>query len=170
MAGKSTKTLIKDESLFIVIPLGFTGGQLNFPDDQYIRNKKLMSIELIPDLSNAAIGVPQTRYVDGKPLANLTTLQNAYITLESYSGVQFIRKRPVLSLLNQIVSNATNPAAVTSPPEFVGQKVNWPKSYIEFPTIPATGAEEYCLFQICFTELSKKTLQAQLGVGFQQKK
>lgn len=170
MAGKQTKTLIKDESLFIVVPLGFTGGQLNFPDDQYIRNKKLMSMELIPDLGSNQLGVPQSRYTDGNFLANMNLLKDCYITLESYSGVQFIRKRPVFSLLNQVISNTLGSGSVSSPPEFIGQRVNWPKSYIEFPSIAATGQQEYVLFQVCFTELDKKTIQKQLGVGFQQKK
>lgn len=169
--GKVTRDLIKHESLFVVIPAGFTGGQINFPDDQYIRNKKLMALEVIPSISEGGIGIPQMLYPDNHLIADRFLLTNCYITMESYAGVQFVRKKPVLSFMNfEGVGINASFFGVSTPPNFIGQRVNWPKSFIEFPTMVATAVEQYALFDVFFTELKKETIQKQLGVGFQQKK
>jgi hypothetical protein len=163
--GFTSRKLVKTESQPIYIPAGFTGGQVYFPDNQYIRNKKLMAMEVTPDL-NSLFGLAPMQYVDGTELAGRQLIQNSYLTLESYTGVQYVRKKCVISLepyLEQGIGNVI-------PPEFIGQRTNWPKCFIEFPTMPATPKKVVVLFDIFFTELEQKTLQEQLGTGFGNKR
>ena len=166
--GLTTRKLVYQESIFIVIPAGFTGGaQVNFPDDQYLRNKKLMAIEVVPDLGVFGVAM---QYPTGQIVAGLNFLKDAWLTLESYAANQFVRKKEVLGFMNFGLPLVAAPFSVSTQPDFVGQKVNWPNSYIEFPVIPATATETIVVFNVYFTLDNKKSIQAQLGVGFQGKK
>lgn len=162
--GFTTRKLIKTESQPVYIPAGFTGGQIYFPDNQYIRNKKLMALEVTPDL-NALFGLAPMQYVDGTILAPRALIQNSYLTLESYSGVQFLRKKNTISFEPYLEQGLGN----VIPPQFIGQRVNYPKCFIEFPTMAATLVKQVVLFDIYFTEIEEKTIKEQLGVGFGNK-
>jgi hypothetical protein len=84
-----------------------------FQDDQYIRNKKLTSLFITP-------GVFGQTYIDGKRLQRNDQLAFCYLTLESYTGVQFIRKKPLLQFINY--NNSGVEAATVI--DFIGQRVN----------------------------------------------
>lgn len=178
------RKLVKSESQPILIPAGDqSGNKIFFPDNQYIRNKKLMALNLCTDLnefllSAAGVVAPQ-KYVDGKVILQLVQAGFIYLTLESYSGVQFVRRRPILNFspyFKSGVSAGQGGFGVMTNEEFIGQRVNWPKSYIEFaPGTPAFSVETYCLFDIDFTEPSRgkksaeQILQLQLGTEFMKK-
>lgn len=167
------RKIIKSESLPLELPIGFAGGtQIYFPDDQYIRDKKLMSISVTPNMTETMV------YPDNTLLANNNIIIHGYLTLESYSGVQFVRKKPLSDFLDKSFNLSP---VVRVPPinplqywflQFVGQRVNWPKSFVEFGSgvITPITEKQYILFDVQFTELSEKTLQNQLGVGFNEKR
>lgn len=157
MATSNTK-LVKSESLPLLLPQGFNGQQLFFPDDQYIRDKKIMSLFLTP-------GVFGQTYTDGKRIAQYDVIPFAYLTLESYSGVQFVRKKPLIQFINY---NNFGPEAANFF-NFIGQRVNWPKSYVEFGVGVPAVTDQYLLFDVQFTELKEETIKKELGVGFNNK-
>lgn len=163
--GFITRKLIKTESQPVLIPAGYTGGQIYFPDNQYIRNKKLMAINLLPDLATA-FGLAPMKYVDGKQIMSYGDLSQFYITLESYSGVQFVRKKPILEFIPYLLQGVGN----TTNDDFCGQRVNWPKCYVEASNFGATAKDFYILFDIHFTETSQETLKTQLDVEFKNKR
>ncbi len=158
-----TRKLIKTESLPLLLPVGFSGQQIFFDDDQYIRNKKLMSLTVTP-------GTFGQKYVDNKPIVQYDVIPFAFLTLESYSGTQFVRRKPLLELVN--MASAAN-AKQDFYYEFIGQRVNWPKSYVEFSP-PGGGivypADAYILFDVQFTELTQEKLKRELGTGFNNKR
>lgn len=164
------RKLIKSESQPVLIPNGTVGGtQIFFPDNQYIRNKKLMNIILNVDQNFGAGAGLNQKYVDGKAIIDAQFAAQIYLTLESYAGVQFIRKKPI-NLFNPLGQVATG-NTLQFFTEMIGQKVNWPKCYIEIANgIAATRADQYCLFDIEFTELSAETIRKQLAPTFGQKK
>lgn len=164
--GFTTRNLVKTESQPVLIPAGFTGGQVYFPDNQYIRNKKLLAVELVTNLLEFISVGGQTKYIDGKDIANYELCANGYLTLESYAGVQYLRKKTIISFSPFLQVSQGN----AIPPNFIGQRTNWPKCYVEFPTIAATTKDQYILFDIFFTEISKETIMKQLGAGFANKK
>lgn len=161
------RKLIKSESQPIILPIGTAGGQqIYFPDNQYIRNKKLMGLTLTINGQNLFGLAPQT-YVDGTELIDLVYANQIYITLESYSGVQFIRKKPLMQFVNVQYQGV----GVINSPEFIGQKVNWPKSYIEIANGTAAIAKKLCvLFDVEFTELNAETIRQQLAPTFGEKR
>lgn len=166
------RSLIKSESQPVLIKAGTAGGtQIQFPDNQYIRNKKLMAINLYTNLNEFLTPAPppaQT-YVDGKLILSYLQATFIYITLESYAGVQFVRKKPINDFNNYMKQSNGNWQANN----FIGQKVNWPKSYIEIANGLPAGlfpTDVYALFDIHFTELSEETVRKQLAPTFGKRK
>lgn len=163
------RRLIKSESQPILVKAGTGGGtQIFFPDNQYIRNKKLCALNLTADMSSF-FGLAPTKYVDGKDLAGVPFLLNCYLTLESYSGVQFVRKKPLVEFMPYNAINGVGNIATQA--NFIGQRVNWPKCYIEIANGAAPPITDiYVLFDIFFTETNAADLQKQLGTEFKNKK
>ena len=157
----SVTKLVKSESVPIEIPINNGSKQIFFPDDQYIRNKKLMSLFLTP-------GYEAQQYIDGKPIVNKDIIPFAYLTLESYSGSQFVRRKPLYQFVNYTAGGTNITAGLYF--NFIGQRVNWSKSYIEFaPNVPNLAVVSYLLFDVQFTELSQEKIKKELGVGFNNK-
>lgn len=163
--GFTTRKLIKTESQPLYVPAGFTGGQIYFPDNQYIRDKKLMAIEVTSDL-NQLFGLPPQQYVDGTPLTSFQFNNNCWLTLESYAGVQYVRKKLITSFQPYLLQGVGN----VIPPQFIGQRTNFPKCYIEVPNIPATLVKQVIILDIYFTEISDEVTTKQLSTGFGEKK
>lgn len=154
----STK-LVKSESIPLEIPVNNGAKQIFFPDDQYIRNKKLMSLYI-------TLGYYGQQYIDGKPLVQYDILPYGYLTLESYSGTQFVRRKPLIQFVNY--NNGGVEQAFFF--NFIGQRVNWPKSYIEFaPNVQNVAVPSILLFDVQFTELTQERIKKELGVGFNNK-
>lgn len=168
MMNKGMRSIIKTESQPILIPAGTAGGtQIQFPDNQYIRNKKLMAIVLTPSFFPLT-GVPHF-YVDGKVISSVDILQNIYLTLESYSGVQYLRKKPIVELMPYNAIGGVGNIATQE--NFIGQKTNFPKCYIELANgIAPIANDQYVLFDIHFTELTVEKLKTELGTEFKNKK
>lgn len=158
MSMSNTK-VIKSETLPLLIPANWSGETVFFQDDQYIRNKKLTSLFVTP-------GVFGQTYIDNKRLQSTNELAYCYLTLESYTGVQFIRKKPLLQFINYNNSGVEAGTVI----DFIGQRVNWPKSYVEFGTGAPMQRDAYILFDVHFTELSKEKLVTELGTGFNNKR
>lgn len=170
MVGNN-RNIIKTESQPITIKAGIGAGtQIYFPDNQYIRNKKLMWINVTPNLlQNFPAPDDKMKYVTGQEIANVQFISQCYLTLESYAGVQFVRKKSLAEFMPYNAIQGTG--NIFAQNNFQGQIVNWPKSYIEIANginMPLT--EVIVLFDIAFTELNSNDLKTQLGVQFQQKK
>lgn len=161
------RKIIKTESQPILIKAGTVGGtQIYFPDNQYIRNKKLMAINLTTNLI-FDFGAQQF-YTDGKAIINEIDAAQIYLTLESYSGVQYIRKKPILEFCPY--NNLNGVGNIAAPGNFIGQLTNFPKSYIEIANgAPPVAVDTYVLFDIFFTEINPAVLKTQLGVEFKNK-
>ena len=160
--------IIKTESVILTIPIGAAQTDLYFPDDQYIRNKKLMGINFWTNINENATGgtPPQTNWQNGDQVADSTLAAFCYLTLESYSGVKFVDHVPLLKF-NPMFNGKIGINAFS---EFIGQRCNWPKCKVTIaPGATATTVKKSLLFDIHFTELSKDLLQTQLGVGFNNK-
>jgi hypothetical protein len=157
--------ITKTETLVISLPAlpvgGSVGNKFQFPDDQYIRDKKLVSLKVYPQEL-----LPLS--VNNVPNAPMSYISQAFLTLESYSGVQFVKDKPLQDFQNGALAVSWN----TYPQIFRGQRVNWPKSYIFFPN-PAlvflpTNVD--MVIEVGFTEVDKDQLKTELDAAFKKMK
>ena len=141
------KQIIRHELVEIVIPANSTLTRYQFPD--------------IPNLRNSMIWGLQVYNVDEitrSPISQLVVLNSAdvlnksFVTLVNYGGKEFLKQAPSL-IFNTISFNNTASANLyeTDIKSFVGQKVNYPKSYIEFVVSPAGSANQVYLVSIYYS-------------------
>jgi hypothetical protein len=141
------KKIIRHELVSVTIPANSTATRFNIPDLPNLRNVHLWGIQvytkdqIFSDInSNNAL------------LSHTAVLHNSFLTLVNYGGKEFLKQAPSI-IFNTIQANLNtstnwNELDVKS---FAGQKVNFPKSYIEFTTAPATANNTTYLFSVYYS-------------------
>jgi hypothetical protein len=123
---------IRHELVEIIIPSGSTLTRFQFPDIPNLRNSHLWGLQVYTRSQVT------TSVISGNTLPTQTQVQhNSFITLVNYGGKEFSKQVPavIYNTLSFDDSTSTN-VFNYNPNNFVGQKVNWPKSYLEFTTAP----------------------------------
>jgi len=143
------RKLVKSEVIEIVIPKGSTGSKIQLPDIPNLRNVHLINIETYYQESMPKSPVSSNNVI---PFALARVI---FLTLQSYNGKNFMWQRWLISFVN-----AFNGGLIFSwfPIMFVGQKVNFPKSYIEIMDITQISATEdqALLLDITYSETAAK--------------
>lgn len=97
--------------------------RLYLPDIANLRFTHIRGFELYTD-QNFPTGIT------GNAVITQALIQQMWITLELYNGKQFVNERPALNfLVNTLGVNANTPFHAK---DFAEQKVNYPKSFIDF--------------------------------------
>ena len=113
----------------VVIPNGTTSLQFFFPDIPYLRDKMITGIVASAALKGVSTGLNN--------IAIAADGLNMFMTLQTFSGEQFIQNLPVIELSNNLGTTEafinTNTIWGIAP-----RNVVWPKSYIYFPTATYT--------------------------------
>jgi hypothetical protein len=156
------RPLIKSENVLIKVPKRTPTNNQNvfvFPDDQELRNKKLLWISFYSSEQIA-------KTPNGQPLVTFNFINNAYLVLESYSGVQFVYNQPVQDYINLLGAGPTQ----FYPIQFKGQRVNWPKSYIQIndATIVSDTEDQFIMAQVGYYSSDEAEMKA-LDVEFKNK-
>lgn len=117
----------KHELVTVTIPAGATKTQWNFPDLPNLRKVHLVSLEVWK--FEAIEKTP-----DGTAVATIADLKKIFLTLEDYSGRQFLKDCPIRTFEYFVTSDgggAVHPISNESYKKtFNKQRVNYPKSYI----------------------------------------
>ena len=132
------KKIIRHELVEIIVPKGSTLKKFLFPDIPNLRNVHLWGIQVYT--VNALTNSP----ISGNGLCTHTSvLHQSFITFVNYGGKEFGKQMPAIDFntLNENLNTSTN-WNETDFKNFVGQKVNWPKSYVEFTAAPADPAAD----------------------------
>lgn len=127
------------ENIEVLVP-GVAGGQTqqkyNFPDEPQIRNTPILSIVVY------SINTMTLSPLTFQPLPSVAILKTAYLSLyttDPNSGEQKygIDNLPLLELnyMQQGAAGNAEPHVIYMP-EFVGQTVTWPKSFITLAAPP----------------------------------
>jgi len=127
------KKIIRHELVSVTIPKGSTATRFNIPDLPNLRNVHLWGLQVY-----TVNEVTKNIQTGNTVLSHTAVLHNSFITFVNYGGKEFLKQSPSI-IYNTIAfdaSNSTN-ARETDHKAFVGQKVNYPKSYIEFTAPPA---------------------------------
>lgn len=149
------KRIVKHELFEVIVPAGSTATRFQLPDLQNLRNVSLWGVQIYYD----AI-VPYS-IISGAAVINKQDAQYSFLTLENYAGRQFLNKSPYL-MFQTIENNmaATQNDSATEQEKdfknFVGQKVNWPKSYIDTVTpIADKSIDKVFLVSVYYTDLGE---------------
>jgi hypothetical protein len=125
----------KFEFVEIYVPSGSTATRWAFPDLPKLRYTALLAMEYY-----SVSAIPNAP--SGRALISVANAQKAYLTLYADER-QDIYRVPLYSM-NRI--QASTDPFVRPLSLFKGQKITWDKSYVEFTTLTAPGADQ----SICF--------------------
>jgi len=155
-----SKKIIRHELVEITIPAGSTLTRFNFPDLPNLRNVLLFGYQVYTVNSVTA------SIISGNAvLPHTQVLHNSYSTFVNYGGKEFLKQAPniMFSTLNQNLNTGTN-WNETDTKAFVGQRVNWPSSYLQFTTAPADPTVTKVF--LCSIYYSLPPAQEQLESGY----
>ena len=159
------KQIIRHELVEIVIPANSTLTRYQFPDIPNLRNSMIwgMQVYTIDEIFNSPLS-------QNALLSHTNVLHKSFITLVNYGGKEFLKQAPSI-LFNTITFNlqtSTN-SLETDIKSFVGQKVNYPKSYIEFTATPSGIANLSYLVSVYYS-LPIEEEKKESGYSFGQRR
>jgi hypothetical protein len=141
------KKIIRHELVSVTIPALSTATRFNIPDLPNLRNVHLWGVQVytvdqvFTDINTGNAVLPHT-----------AVLHNSFLTLVNYGGKEFLKQAPSI-MFNTIQANlntSTNWNELDTK-SFSGQKVNFPKSYIEFSAPPAAATNKVYLFSVYYS-------------------
>ena len=163
--------IIRHELVEIVIPAGTTNTKFLIPDLPNLRNVHIFGLQVYTK-ADTTTGI-QTQY----PLTDVDpTLKTAFLTLVNYGGKEFLKQAPA-----HIFHSTYNQSTGVLPPlphtnllewnskNFVGQRVNYPKSYIEFSTTPGIVGVNQCFMFSVYYSLPIADEKKESGYSFSKK-
>ena len=143
----NTQKIIRHEWVEIVVPANSTLTRFQFPDLPNLRNVLLLGIKVYDtNMLNASIN-------NQLPLLSHTNvLQKSYITLVNYGGKEFLKQAPSLMFNTTSFNlNASTNFYETYAKEFAGQRVNWPKSYVQLTTAAGNVVDQTFAFSVFYS-------------------
>ena len=140
----------KHELVTITIPANQTPNRINFPDVQNLRDVHLSRIEIYSDKI-----LPKN--ITGNAVVTETEIQKCFLTMQLYNGVEFAHQIPIQRFYNWQTAGAFQKL-----PNFIGQKVNYPKSYIEFVGLTSAAFDRdfvFCIYYAAPLEREKNDMK-----------
>lgn len=132
----------KEEYFELVLNAGTTYSRIMLPDLATLRHAFIRGIEVYTNI-NFSTGINQL------PLVPDAILQQVWFTLQLYNGKQFINQRP---LQRFFADTLTVPLAPFNPRDLTGQKINFPKSYIDFFPVYTPIQDEVICFSVYYQD------------------
>lgn len=143
----------KHEIVEVIIPVGTTKTRFNLPDLQNLRNVKLNAVEIL-SANDMTISPTQN------PVVTNLELGRAYLTLQGYNGVEFLHQNPLTTLHytqgTLIAGQFTQVHQYQK--QFTSQRVNYPKSYIEYFPLVVPVATFSFLISIYYTDMTMEEI------------
>lgn len=134
----NTQRIIRHEWIEIPVPALSSLTRWNFPDLPNLRNVLLFGIKVYDaSMLDASIN-------NQLPLLSHTNvLQKSYITLVNYGGKEFLKQAPaqIFNTTSFDLNTSTN-FYETYAKDFAGQRVNWPKSYIQLTSSAGNAVDQ----------------------------
>ena len=130
MQSDNSQKIIRHEWIEMPVLAGSTLTRFNFPDLPNLRNVLLFGIKCYDDT------MLQASINNQLPLLSKTNILNkSYLTLVNYGGKEFLKQAPLQMFNTNSFDTALSPNFYeTYAKYFAGQRVNWPKSYIQLTT------------------------------------
>jgi len=143
------RKIIRHEFVTVNIPANSTLTRFNMPDLPNLRNVHLLGVQVYT-IDEISIDIISRNAV----CSHSVVLHQSYITMVNYGGKEFLKQIPAITFntINQALSTVGgtnwNEMDIKS---FIGQKVNYPKSFIEFTTPPALVTDTAYVFSVYYS-------------------
>jgi hypothetical protein len=143
--------LFKHELVEVVIPAGSTASRYYLPDLPNLRNVHIWNIETYTNLE-----VPKS-IISGNNVIASDLFRSCFLSLQTYNGKNFLYQRPILTF--KTIQTTGDSAILTCEfynKSFVGQKVNYPKSYIEIanPALISSNENQSILLSVEYSDIA----------------
>ena len=160
-----SKKIIRHELVEITIPAASTLTRFNFPDLPNLRNVLIFGYQVY---TSAAV---TNSIISGNAvLGHIPVLHNSYTTFVNYGGKEFLKQAPniMFNTLNENLNTSTNWTEMDTK-AFVGQRVNWPSSYLQFTTSPSNPTANLVFLCSIYYSLPPAQEQQESGYTFGNK-
>lgn len=158
------RKLIRHEMVSITIPANSTLTRYNIPDLPNLRNVHILGLQVY------TIDEVAKDIISQNPVCSHTVvLHQSFLTLVNYGGKEFLKQAPCI-LFNTTSANLQTSTNwfETNPLGFVGQKANYPKSFVEFSSPPAVANDTAFIFSV-FYSLPVEEEKRESGYSFNNK-
>lgn len=115
------RKIVKSQLIEVIIPAGSTNQKFQLPDVPDLRNVHLLGIETY---SNSE--VPKSILSDNT-VASASLISSIFLTLQLYNGKNFMWQKPLWCFHNLAAATIWT----WFPNVFTGQRLNFPKCYLE---------------------------------------
>lgn len=155
------KKIIRHELVSVNIPANSTLTKFLIPDLPNLREVLTFGIQVYT-IDEVAVDI-----ISRNPVCTHTNvLHNSFMTFVNYGGKEFLKQAP--AIMFNTINEARSTALGTNWNEMdfkslIGQRINFPKSYIEFATAPATTVDTAYIFSVYY---SLPLLQEKRDSGF----
>ena len=141
------KKIVRHEMVSILIPANSTLTRFNIPDLPNLRNVHTFGLQVYTDQQLKLDIISQNPVVNA-----VSVLRESFFTVVNYGGKEFLKQAPS-TIFQTIVNNG-----VFDKNEYeqdfkglIGQRVNYPKSFVEFTSPPATVTDTAFIFSVYYT-------------------
>jgi len=155
------KKIVRHELIELVIPGGSTSTRFSLQDYPNLRNTHIWGIQLYTR-DSVPVGIQSQA-----PVITNTNFKKGFLTFVNYGGKEFLKQSP-LTIFQTITSPLSTDTMHydTDIKSFVGQKVNYPKSYFEFSTTPGEVADTCIMMSVYYSlPLSEEKLEDDFSFG-----
>jgi len=142
------KKIIRHELVSVAIPANSTLSRFNIPDLPNLRNVHTFGIQVYTE------EIVTKDIISQNPVVNpVSVLNQSFFTLVNYGGKEFLKQAPA-AIFQTIVRNLQIENKNQYEQDFkqlVGQKINYPKSFIEFSAPPSTSVDTAYIFSVYYS-------------------
>lgn len=155
------KKIIRHELVSVNIPANSSLTKFLIPDLPNLREVLTFGLQVYT-IDEVAVDI-----ISRNPVcSHINVLHNSYMTFVNYGGKEFLKQAP--AIMFNTINEARSTALGTNWNEMdfkslIGQRINFPKSYIEFATAPATTVDTAYIFSVYY---SLPLLQEKRDSGF----
>jgi hypothetical protein len=159
-----SQRIIRHELVSVLIPANSNQTRYLIPDLPNLRNVHLFGLQVYTRDS-----VAKDIQTQNAVLPHTAVLHNSFITFVNYGGKEFLKQAPSI-MFNTVSANLNTSTNwfENNTKSFVGQKVNYPKSYIEFTAVPSLAVDQVFLMSV-FYSLPEAEERKESGYSFSKK-
>jgi len=152
--------IIRHELVSVAIPANSTLTRFVIPDLPNLREVLTFGLQVYNS------DQVTTDIISGNAvLSSATVLKTAFFTFVNYGGKEFLKQAPSV-MFNTLQNLDTGPGSFyteLNTKTLIGQKISFPKSFIEFSTPPALAFDQAFIFSVYY---SLPLLQERRDSGF----